>query len=302
MMLVQKPTAFPLPTHRRHPSSPAAVYVQPTQTPGLLSLSKPLAAQQQRSPRVKLSTTRRPQRSTPSQAEGSDPFIAPAPTPTPPPKPRQPRQRRPQQQQQPIPIAAPTTQRSQQTARSVPLPHHKPAKRTAAPNAAPLLPAFDFPICDDLSDSEAPPTPTRSRNPRRPPNSTTQSPQPKPNPPNKRARNHKRAPSDSGMVFNMSSDEESSPLNSSNSNANPTDNIDILFRNLALARRGMRTPPPHPAAREEMYEALARREVAAYGGSSVPPRQPPAHGHGYFASSSFQNSPSPDDLPDPLFV
>jgi hypothetical protein len=44
MMLFQKPPIFPLnppSAHRRHPSAPPAVIVQPTRTPGLLSLTKP---------------------------------------------------------------------------------------------------------------------------------------------------------------------------------------------------------------------------------------------------------------------
>ncbi len=57
------------------------------------------------------------------------------------------------------------------------------------------------------------------------------------------------------------------------------------------------TPPPQqrtfdpdyirslsPASREMFFELEAQKEVA-----------------GYFASSSFQNSPSPDDLPEPTF-
>ncbi|KAI0301611.1 hypothetical protein B0F90DRAFT_1718672 [Multifurca ochricompacta] len=45
MMMVQKPVhILTAPsTHRRHPSAPPAVLVQPTRIPGLLSLSKPLA-------------------------------------------------------------------------------------------------------------------------------------------------------------------------------------------------------------------------------------------------------------------
>ncbi|EGO03924.1 hypothetical protein SERLA73DRAFT_84131 [Serpula lacrymans var. lacrymans S7.3] len=45
MMLVQKPPQLPFSppsAHRRHPSAPPAVVVQPTRTPGILSLSKPL--------------------------------------------------------------------------------------------------------------------------------------------------------------------------------------------------------------------------------------------------------------------
>ena len=51
MILVQKPTQFPTPPHhRRHPSAP--IVVQPTRTPGLLSLSmaKPTPSKQQQQP------------------------------------------------------------------------------------------------------------------------------------------------------------------------------------------------------------------------------------------------------------
>ncbi|KAF8800571.1 hypothetical protein BYT27DRAFT_7199698 [Phlegmacium glaucopus] len=42
MILVQKPlTLTPVHIHRRHPSAPPTVVVQPTRTPGLLTLSKP---------------------------------------------------------------------------------------------------------------------------------------------------------------------------------------------------------------------------------------------------------------------
>jgi hypothetical protein len=54
MILAHKPMAphFALPAavnahHRRHPSAPPAVVVQPTRTPGLLSLSKPAHVQRQ---------------------------------------------------------------------------------------------------------------------------------------------------------------------------------------------------------------------------------------------------------------
>ncbi|KAF6764178.1 hypothetical protein DFP72DRAFT_840286 [Ephemerocybe angulata] len=55
MMLVQKPPAFSLAQppahyaqHRRHPSAPPAVVVQPTRTPGLLYIAKPAKATPQR--------------------------------------------------------------------------------------------------------------------------------------------------------------------------------------------------------------------------------------------------------------
>ncbi|KAG6852029.1 hypothetical protein C0991_003777 [Blastosporella zonata] len=296
MIRVQNPPTLPIHNHhhRRHPSSPAAVYVQPTQIPGLLSLSKPQSARRKlvlASPSPSPARHQKhtsPSRSTPSQAEGpSDPFAFPSPSS---PKPRQQQQRR-----RPIPITTVPTLAQRpppQAARSVPLPHHRPAKhtRTVAPAPATLLPPFDFPICDDLSDHDdpRPTTPTRRRphKPTHPTNSNTSVKRPNP-----RARNHKRAPSDSGMVFNMSSD-ESGPEN----NTMP-DELNALFLNLALTRRGMGTPP-RSARNEAMYEAMAQREVSGYTGG----RGAQGHAYGYFASSSFQNSPSPEELPDPLFV
>ncbi|KAG6836937.1 hypothetical protein H0H93_000827 [Arthromyces matolae] len=272
MMLVQKPPYFPLDAtplrhhHRRHPSSPPVVHVKPTQTPGLLSLSRPQQQhQQQRTPTPR--KDKQP-RSTPSQAEGnSDPFFVPKHT----------------KKQAPISIPFPSPSPQHQVARSVPLPQHRPAKRTAIPK--PLQPAFDFPICDDLSDNESPSTPTRppkqhrhtrTRSKRTPqPQQQQQQPQSSPVP-SQRTRNHKRAPSDSAMIFQMSSD-ESGPETQS-------DELNALFTKMALARKNMGTPPP-AAERERMFEAMAQREV-----------------RGYFASSSFQNSPSPEDLPDPSFI
>lgn len=60
MMLIQKQPQFNLsaphfPLHRRHPSAPPAVLVQPTRTPGLLSLSKPVQRVQQPQQRAKQS-------------------------------------------------------------------------------------------------------------------------------------------------------------------------------------------------------------------------------------------------------
>jgi hypothetical protein len=48
---------------------------------------------------------------------------------------------------------------------------------------------------------------------------------------------------------------------------------------------GVRTPVSG-VEREKLLEAQAQAQVQA----------------GYFASSSFQNSPSPEDLPDPLMI
>ncbi|KAG6914314.1 hypothetical protein DXG01_001138 [Tephrocybe rancida] len=128
---------------------------------GLLSLSKPKQQQQQQcTPPPQRPRAKAPAHRIPTHAESaipSDPFAMPSSTATvTPPRPKQQRGRPPQ----PIPIAAPSPlPQQQQPARSVPLPHHRPAKT--------LLPAFEFPICDDLSDTDdaAPPTPTAAAGP-----------------------------------------------------------------------------------------------------------------------------------------
>ncbi|KAG6905413.1 hypothetical protein DXG01_002888 [Tephrocybe rancida] len=250
--------------HGKHPSSPTTIIILPTQTPGLLSLSKPKQQQQQRTPPPQRPRARAPAHRIQPQAESaipSDPFAMLSST----------------------AIATPPRPKQQ---RRLPLPHYRPAKT--------LLPAFEFPVCDDLSDTDdaAPPTPYRRSRPRCRPAPTLPTTTPHPQ--------GKRAPSDSGMIFAMSSDESGSEHPPSRAHSNgykaqvqPSAELNALFANLALARTGMRTPPPQ--AREAMYEAMARREVNGYTGGR-------GTGQVYFASSSFQNSPSPEELPDPLFV
>jgi hypothetical protein len=177
-------------------------------------------------------------------------------------------------------------------------------------------------IGDDISDSSPPHTPTRL-NP--PPsytrgasapastafNAVTARNSPKSVP---AARTHKRAPSEGG-VFHMSSDEGSAGEESFSSftrSLNTKAFLDSLARGTGSYRErsahktkvssnsgllsssapylstlafGVRTPVSS-AERERMLEAQAQAQVQA----------------GYFASSSFQNSPSPEDLPDPLLI
>lgn len=135
------------------------------------------------------------------------------------------------------------------------------------------------------------------------------------------ARRHRRTPSDG--VFAMSSDEEAN-TSSSNSSGPPTPvnngpltpNVEALFRLVGAQRRSsFGTPSPvygsgsasssaasslvgtpcsfnmvHPIGfqAKESHEKQFEREMAG-----LAP---------YFASSNFQNSPSPDELPPPLFV
>lgn len=202
----------------------------------------------------------------PSPAQ--DPFLVPA-------SPTRKSARKRQHQQQPATAPTPALVPSPSTPLSIPrskqphtpAPSNKPAAALLS-RSAPLpkhagrrhqlparLPARDFPICDDMTDagdlSDAPPptTPTRRR-----PNFTSRPAYPEPQTPTRPRRNHKRAPSDSGLVFHMSSDESGAEDQTSRAEHN---------ERLAEFSRGM---PP------------------------------------YFASSMFQNSPSPDELPDPLFV
>jgi len=165
---------------------------------------------------------------------------------------------------QPVVIPASSTKDvAKPISRSVPLPKH-----TRHRKAESLLPAWDFPICDDSTESinatensstapsfSEPVTPPRRRGPK---------PAASPNSARKqRPRNHKRAPSDSGMVFNMSSDESGSE------NSRDEDLMAIL--------NGMK---------------MARQVAPSTPGQAA----------GFFASSMFQNSPSPDELPVPMFI
>ncbi|RXW18911.1 hypothetical protein EST38_g6944 [Candolleomyces aberdarensis] len=350
-MLVQKPVAFnlapaPLHTHRRHPSAPPAVVVQPTRTPGLLSIAKPqrtapqkqLPSAQRRNnaPKSKqaqvarapallnsaeirpalavlqppasptpvrgrvapkhakdkanrsASQTRKPNRQpsppvqavqmpeSPSQAEAPfsnpfDPFLdsnkAPKAIPVPQAK------NRPIRQPQP------------QLARSDPL------SSNMRPRSLPKTGVRgNFPICDDMTDAgdiseaETPPPRTPPATPPRKqraadikartvPASFASTPlghplfDQSPSPPRRANRKHIRSPSE-GVVFHMSSDEDA-PAASQGMLAS------ISFK------RAQNKPPTTPSP------SLSRATGVTF------------MTEGYFASSAFQNSPSPDELPDP---
>ncbi|KAF8652351.1 hypothetical protein AX16_004381 [Volvariella volvacea WC 439] len=184
-----------------------------------------------------------------------------------------------------------------------------------------------FPVCDDTDDALYPTTPTRPRHkagiyqpktapPRAPaPNSYFPSPTSSPVATQEKSRHgvrrHNRAPS--GGVFDMSSDEEPHTLSSTPSGA-LTPNVEALF-NLAVPQRGsisassssyigaglpsslplpsasspfgFSQPTTVPRTRESREKQLEREAAAAVAA--------------YFASSNFQNSPSPDELPPPDF-
>ncbi len=155
----------------------------------------------------------------------------------------------------------------------------RPFKGKTTPDTSDWKP---FPICDDMtdifSDDEYPSTPSRSKakrfddGPKTAPLTTSfgvfpfnVALPPSPSPPaRKKGRKHVRTPSEG--VFHMSSDED---LSSSSS-----DEQSHRRKTISLMKAGKLT-------QAEMEAAVAA---------------------GYFASSTFQNSPSPEELPPPIFV
>lgn len=151
-----------------------------------------------------------------------------------------------------------------------------------------------FPICDDLTeteddsddDSSPPVTPTRLRpsprfalnfddGPRTAPITATPSGfpfgiSPSPSPASKRVRKHIRTPSEG--IFAMSSDEEHMGLGGHDNELKAL--LGLTAKRLPLSDES-----------EQEREALAAAAAAAY-----------------FASSNFQNSPSPEELPPPTFA
>ncbi|TFY75609.1 hypothetical protein EWM64_g8403 [Hericium alpestre] len=153
-----------------------------------------------------------------------------------------------------------------------------------------------FPICDDLTDAEGddvspPETPVREKgktwqqslvfedSPRTAPLSATFSgfpfyPTPISTPTPERKRNHQRVSSES--VFNLFMDDDSSASSSSSS----SDGSEELKAMVGLmSRRRIMSANSTPASKSERKEDRP----------------------GFFASSNFQNSPSPEELPPPAF-
>ncbi|KAF7986354.1 hypothetical protein HWV62_35358 [Athelia sp. TMB] len=379
-MLVQRPPSFPSSVthnvhHRRNPSAP--VVVQPTRTPGLLSLSlakptQPRQPQQQqrpnRSPRSKPAAPHnRSPKPAPAEAQLSektqptpaptpdkhvrvpsnapkagkdkmnrrvaiaedhtfannkakhnsfDPFVVsssdsesdrPAPAQETLPKMAKPSGKLARRRQ--VPNAAPATPTPASTqAIPVPRPSTQPNRgrhgrahsammnlSRSAPIAASPIAYGAFPICDDMTDADGltpPATPVKARQalqfdngPRTAPLASSHgfpfAPLPSllSSPTLQRQRQHVRSPSEG--VFNMSFDEDPSFSSSSDS---ASEELKMLFGLLPKragqtgSLRGMARPAnsPNVAAAKAAKEAL-------------------------YASSMFQNSPSPDELPPPAF-
>ncbi|PFH49909.1 hypothetical protein AMATHDRAFT_75922 [Amanita thiersii Skay4041] len=190
------------------------------------------------------------------------------------------------------------------------MPQHRVTRRSSTIGSVP----WDvFPICDDMTDAgdvsdndirSPPTTPTCSRQnnfkgPRTAPLSGTfpLSMAPSSVPQKARGRKHRRSPSEG--VFNMSSDDDTT----SGLSLNPS--VLALFqlaRTPGTGRRPMYASPyktPAPVTPKYVRDSTPAALLAKERQSEKEAAEKAA---GYFASSSFQNSPSPEELPDPLFV
>ncbi|KAJ6612691.1 hypothetical protein B0H10DRAFT_2222882 [Mycena sp. CBHHK59/15] len=342
MSLTQSP--FPH-THRRHPSAPhPAVVVQPTRTPGLLSLSKPQVLKPPRvsqprerhdkpekhdkpprqdkgSPRPRPAQPapsadaplqpaaeirgrqqgpkkhQQPQSRSSSHAAPSrrrqpspDPFRA---TPAPPPAKRR---------QMPIPVP-PRPSSTQQLARSDPvlshMPRRKPVRAATLASSPTLTTPWDaFPICDDTTDAgsrpaspvpaeESPRTPTRVRPVLHLPATPTPAPRRSrlPEPP-------RTAPLTSGTGSSFPF-----PTTQTPGGGSPKRRPAAAARRAKHLSEGVVLPPGFPAA----VDAPAPRRSRS-SDRTMSDEDKAAMPEGYFASSMFQNSPSPEELPPPLFA
>ncbi|KAF9009987.1 hypothetical protein BDQ17DRAFT_1322705 [Cyathus striatus] len=129
-------------------------------------------------------------------------------------------------------------------------------------------------------------------------------------------RYHKRVPSDG--LFNMSSDEDSGISSGTGSKLSP--GVQALFGLLPSTPAHTRTTPPPMNRAEFSYPSPFSTPVQTRAVPATYPRHGAGPGmtaaereaefereaerevKGYFASSLFQNSPSPEELPDPIFV
>ncbi|KAJ6595619.1 hypothetical protein DFH09DRAFT_1410271 [Mycena vulgaris] len=334
MMLLQKQPHFSMAlaqsplihTHRRHPSAPPQqVVVQPTRTPGLLSLSRPPRPQQHRpdlkpspKPKAAQAANRSPK---PAPAEQAGPLKAAAEI-----RGRSQGKKQQQQQQRSSSQAAPASRRRQPSpdpfraaaspapapgpartrqqpipvrpklgpalSRSDPVLSHMPRRRPAPHRAATQDPWDAFPVCDDTTDAGASrpatptttPTPTRIRtrpdlhlaaDPRTPPRRTRL-----PEPP-------RTAPLSSSNPGSFPFP-PSTPTPAAGASTSPKRRAAAAARAKHLSEGVL---PPFPFAfPEDPTPKRSRSSERARAADAL------------FASSVFQNSPSPEELPPPLFA
>ncbi|KAJ6495353.1 hypothetical protein C8R45DRAFT_1094994 [Mycena sanguinolenta] len=339
--LAQSPQQFI--HHRRNPSAPV-VHVQPTRTPGLLSLSKP-PRQAKASPRPKPAVaTQRSPKPAPAQAvergrqqanhnnshnssnspsintshnkrrsasqaaparrrqPSPDPFASAAPPPNH-------NKRRHPNATNPIPVPPPLPVHAQNLSRSDPVLSHMPRRRqpqrtTTLDSAtfAPASSAFDeFPICDDMTEAgsrpstPSPPSPTTARRPKPALHLS------EPRTPTRKSR--LPDPPRTAPLSNISPGSfpfpPAAPATTPSPHASPKRRADRRAKHLS---EGVALPTLFPFVfpKEEQdfsHATLEPRSRSTERHSSEPPNP-----NTKFASSMFQNSPSPEELPPPLFV
>ncbi|KAJ7185441.1 hypothetical protein C8R46DRAFT_379382 [Mycena filopes] len=372
MMLVQKQPHFSMQLaqpafihqHRRHPSAPPpqVLAVQPTRTPGLLSLSrpprppkdhhkgspKPRPAQPapSRSPKpapaeptptdstnvrgrlnnnsaqAKRNTGRSSSHAAPSRRRqpSPDPFrsSAPAPAPAPPPNKRR------GNNTNAIPVPAPRLHIPQQPAtvsRSDPVLSHMPQQRTRPNKPVPVRSATldEWPVCDDMTEAGSrPSTPVSPIQDRRQAAGSPSRPRPalhlsEPRTPTRRTPRAGFALPEPPRTAPLSSVTPGAfpfPTNG-NSNNGGSPHSSPKRRPAAAAKRakhlseGFAFPipafNPYAAQSGEGYQHQQRRSRS----SERSDAQAQAHAQAQatlFASSMFQNSPSPEELPPPTFA
>ncbi|KAF9528594.1 hypothetical protein CPB83DRAFT_869382 [Crepidotus variabilis] len=207
----------------------------------------------------------------------------------------------------------PTSNKMPAMARSAPVPSNMKRLRPLTKRSSTVQ---EFPICDDSSEYDPAPaslTPRRlyDNGPQTAPLSagapgtfpftdfgghSISAPPPSPNSP-KKSRKHRRTPSEG--VFHMSSDEEVSSgpggyvLNPQVKSLFGLANVTPMKTSLAASP--FVTPP-------SSRTVTPRARDSSPSGGSLPPVREGNEKAGFFASSTFQNSPSPDELPDPLLL
>ncbi|PPQ86616.1 hypothetical protein CVT25_006800, partial [Psilocybe cyanescens] len=208
-------------------------------------------------------------------------------------------------------IPVPVSQRSKQFNIS----HSDPAPSHMRPRPVPKRSSTyqDFPVCNDLNDAaDKPYALSPPATPRRPTGGNRSITSARvslgltfnladPITPVRGQRRHQRVPSEG--VFNMSSDEE---VSSGPGGVVLNPNVQALFasanKRASLPATAYATPG---FARAATATPLRSRDSSpSYGSFSREQQleQQAQEKAGFFASSMFQNSPSPEELPDPLLL
>jgi hypothetical protein len=205
-----------------------------------------------------------------------------------------------------IPVPVTSRRQIQNISRSDPLPSHRPHLTSTLQH---------FPICDDANYSDVPftPPPRRrhhdnglqtapisSRTPGAFPfNIPGLPPSPSPVATKRDNRKHRRTPSEG--VFHMSSDED---LSSGPGRTIPNPNLQTLFGLVNTFEPNSKRLPSAFSTPVRAIPPFKRDPTSLSNGSLSKEKQSECESAkkaaGYFASSMFQNSPSPEELPNPL--